>query len=276
MTWVRYDDNWYDHPKVIETSFEARGFHVTATTYCGRHLTDGRLTSRQIAHLSEGRTELAQELVDHRLMERDGDAWVLHDFLDYNPSRAENEAKREGAKERAAASRRTCAARAAHVRETPGRDGTGKNTAKTSKKIDQDNLPDGLSAVLVARASGVLDTLRRIHADRGGNTPTLRGVGLALQAFPDRDHLVVVGELEHWALAGNGQARTIRDWVRQFRVFLERAPAATPTVTTAATVNGHKSRREQPDFVWDADAQVERAKTTYGLHDLDPASVPPL
>jgi hypothetical protein len=83
-------------------------------------------------------------------------------------------------------------------------------------------------------ARNVLDVLARAHGERGGNTPTLRGVGLALAAIPDRDHLAVAHDLEHWALAGNGQKRGIVDWVAQYRNFLKRAAAGAPVRSQAA------------------------------------------
>jgi hypothetical protein len=239
MAWVRLDDVFDDHPKLLGLPLECVGLHVFGLTYSARHLTDGALTPPIVSHLSRGRDDLAQQLVDAGLWEALDGGWQIHDFLDYNPSREQVEADRKAARERMrnvrANTRRTSAA-------VPGRD----RHWKAVRKVDQEQLPDGLSTVLVARASDVLDTLRRIHADRGGNTPTLRGVGLALQAYPDRDHQTVAGELEHWALAGSGQQRTIRDWARMYRAFLERAPTATPTVTTppGVTAGGVVTERD--------------------------------
>ena len=72
--------------------------------------------------------------------------------------------------------------------------------------------------------AAVLDVLRRVHAERGGVTPTERGVVLAVRAFPHRDYLAVALEVEHWALAGAGQHQQVLDLQRVYRAFLKRAP----------------------------------------------------
>jgi hypothetical protein len=84
------------------------------------------------------------------------------------------------------------------------------------------------------RLHPVLAVLTRVQAERGGEVPTLRGVALALAARPGRDHLAVAHELEHWALAGGGRGRSVRDWVRTYRTFLEGAADAAPARPRAA------------------------------------------
>jgi hypothetical protein len=252
MTWVKLDDSLHDHPKLIGLPLECVGLHVFGLTYSARHRTDGRLTPPVVSHLSRGRDDLAEQLVDAGVWEPDGDGWKIHHFLHFKPSREQLEADRKGARDRM---RNVRANRRRTSPEVPGRAGHGKDVGK----VDQNSLPDELPTVLVARASGVLDTLGRVHAERGGNTPTLRGVGLALRAFADRDHLTVAGELEHWALVGNGQARPIRDWAKLYRAFLERAPAATPTVTTAAGNGNGNGGHQGKAQLW-ADARAAAAR----------------
>ncbi|HYV17325.1 MAG TPA: hypothetical protein VE972_15030 [Conexibacter sp.] len=91
------------------------------------------------------------------------------------------------------------------------RTGTGTGSPK-----DFADLP----SELVDRLHPVLAVLTRVQAERGGEVPTLRGVALGLAAEPGRDHLAVAHALEHWALAGGGRTRTVRDWVRTYRTFL--------------------------------------------------------
>jgi hypothetical protein len=64
-------------------------------------------------------------------------------------------------------------------------------------------------------------------------------VGLAIAHYPDRDHLTVLRELEHWALAGTGQAKTVKDWARTYGTFLERAPAGSPSRNGTGVSQGH-------------------------------------
>jgi len=103
--------------------------------------------------------------------------------------------------------------------------GTGTGTpAPGTERRDTDALPE-----YADRLHPVLAVLTRVQAERGGEVPTLRGVALALAARPGRDHLAVAHELEHWALAGRGRERAVRDWVRTYRTFLEGASDRAPS-----------------------------------------------
>jgi len=99
--------------------------------------------------------------------------------------------------------------------------GTGKGTGTNRRETD-------VAGEHADRLHPVLAVLTRVQAERGGEVPTLRGVALALAAQPRRDHLAVAHELEHWALAGRGRGRAVRDWVRTYRTFLEGATDAVP------------------------------------------------
>lgn len=98
-----------------------------------------------------------------------------------------------------------------------------------SKQVDQNQPPDTLPAELHTTAELALTRLLAVHAERGGNLPTLRGTGLALAQYQQRDHLQVLHDLEHWALAGNGQGQPVKDWTRTYATFLRRAPVASPS-----------------------------------------------
>lgn len=102
------------------------------------------------------------------------------------------------------------------------------------KTVDQDSLPPDLPADLAAAAVAAHSRLLAVFDERGGTKPSLRAVGLAVRRYPDRDHDRVLGELEHWALAGLGQRRPVRDWAKTLATFLERAPAGkAPALGTA-------------------------------------------
>jgi hypothetical protein len=117
---------------------------------------------------------------------------------------------------------------------TTGSQGGENEVDARARTVEQTALPHGLPVELEPTAKNVLDVLVRAHGERGGNTPTLRGVGLALIASPDCDHLSVAHDLEHWAVAGNGQKRGIVDWVATYRSFLRRAPAGAPVRSKTA------------------------------------------
>jgi hypothetical protein len=107
MPWVRLDDGFADHPKVERAGPLAGWLHVVAMCYCARHLTDGRVPkvkARRLADIPQPTRHIAA-LVEAGLWHEDGDDYVLHDFLDYQPARAEVEAERKAARDRMAKAR---------------------------------------------------------------------------------------------------------------------------------------------------------------------------
>jgi hypothetical protein len=80
-----------------------RGVHCHAITYSARHETDGMVTTEWIQERFDiarakpkERTEAMAALVELGLFEPvDGERFRVHDYLDYNPSAADLQAKRE-------------------------------------------------------------------------------------------------------------------------------------------------------------------------------------
>ena len=102
MPWIRFEDNFPEHPKVLEVGPRAAWLHVRAIAYCARQLTDGLLTPAA-AKAVGATTILSDRLVKARLWDRHGEGFRIHDYLEYQPSRATVEALR---KQRADAGRR--------------------------------------------------------------------------------------------------------------------------------------------------------------------------
>lgn len=108
MTWVKLDDQFPDHPKVVKAGGDAAWLHVTAICYANRHLTDGFIPEGQVIRLSDRRNpaKLAAELVKVGMWETAVGGWMIHDFLDWNPSAAEVKKRREKERDRKAQQRR--------------------------------------------------------------------------------------------------------------------------------------------------------------------------
>jgi hypothetical protein len=103
MPWVKLDDSFYSHPKVVSAGVEATGLYVLALTYAARHLTDGHVPKAWVKQVVGNRTrKLSSALVEHGLWSENGTGWLIHDYLIYNPSREKIHAKRAADSERKA------------------------------------------------------------------------------------------------------------------------------------------------------------------------------
>lgn len=265
MPWANIDDQFHAHRKAKRAwkSPRALGLHLLAMSYCAGMLTDGfvddEFVEEKIPRAGE-RKATTDALVAAGLWERVDEGWQIHDWLEYNPSRSSIEDKRAKDRARKRGGVRKDSARnpdgvgedsAPHARAR-GVDGSGvdgippspetresqQDGARATGKVDQLTPPRELAAEhpeVAGRLDAVVAILAAVQAERGGNVPTPRGVGLAMLRFADRDHVGVARELEHWALAGSGQGRPVKDWARTYGTFLERSPAGGPLRAVGAT-----------------------------------------
>jgi hypothetical protein len=97
VTWVKLDDGFADSPKVIGLSDRAFRVHVRALCYASAHLTDGYVPAAKAA---EWGAKPATELVAVGIWLETISGYLIHDFLDYNPSREQVQAERAKARER--------------------------------------------------------------------------------------------------------------------------------------------------------------------------------
>jgi len=106
MSWVKLDDGFPDHLKVIGLSDKAFRQHTSALCWAARNLTDGFIPTAALASL-RGSKRSAGELVDADLWDlcEEPAGWMIHDFLEFNPSAETVKRKREDAKDRMAAGR---------------------------------------------------------------------------------------------------------------------------------------------------------------------------
>lgn len=108
MAWGKLDDGFYDNPRIVriaKRSHGAVGLHARAISYCAKHLTDGHILAdivQGFAPLQRDRENMVKVLIEETAWYENekGDGFILHDYLDQNPSRAEVEAKRAEDRER--------------------------------------------------------------------------------------------------------------------------------------------------------------------------------
>ena len=102
MPWARFDDGFPGHRKVRRLTDGAYRLHTTAICHCAHDLTDGRVTPEDIEDMPSIRQSEKRiaELIKRDLWSVVSDGWMIHDYLDYNPSREQVMAERKGARER--------------------------------------------------------------------------------------------------------------------------------------------------------------------------------
>ncbi len=93
MTWVKVDDSFPDHPKVVRLTVAARWAYVEALCYCARYLTDGKIADGKVRTFAA--TKIKDELVSAGLWHATPEGIEVHDYLDYNPSCAEVTKRRQ-------------------------------------------------------------------------------------------------------------------------------------------------------------------------------------
>lgn len=104
MVWLKVDDGFWAHPKVVAASKSAVDLWVRAGSWSAQNLTEGRVPDAMITRLGSTR-RWAEELVFVGLWEREDGAYLFHDWLDYNPSKAKVLADRAATAARVAKSR---------------------------------------------------------------------------------------------------------------------------------------------------------------------------
>lgn len=135
MPWVRIDENFADHPKVERVGPLAAWLHVAALCYSSRHLTDGHIPKAKAVRLAEipDPAEHVSALLSEGIWVDNGTDYIIHDFLDYQPSRESVLAERSAARDRMA--KRRSADRSPELPPNTGR------SSPSPSRPDPDNDP---------------------------------------------------------------------------------------------------------------------------------------
>ena len=97
MTWVRLDDGFFSNPKAVAAGKDGRALFLAACCWSASNLTDGHIpeaTIRMLAAQADVRPITTQRLEEVGLWHRNGDGWIINDFLSYNKSKETVEAER--------------------------------------------------------------------------------------------------------------------------------------------------------------------------------------
>lgn len=205
MSWFRLDDQAYDHPKLARAGNEAVGAWARAGMWCAKHLTDG-VVPREVA-LSIAPQRIWTILESVGLMDPHPEGLLVHDYLDWNPSRAEVMAERD----RVRAQRSDAGRRSGEVRRTknerpverPVQRNTNEplNETRTGSERktnpdpdpDPDPVPINKKNSLTSQYRDQDPTLDRVRGARGGEPAQVRAC-LRLAAGAEGDPPVGTGE----------------------------------------------------------------------------------
>lgn len=252
MTWTKLDEGFIDHPKVLAVGPLAAYLHVSALVYCNRQLTDGVIAKAVVGRLVDwsGVTEagavvdvwrLVDRLVDAGLWEANAqagaqangaaravaNAYVIHDFLVYQPSREEALAKRR-------------------VRSEAGRLG-GQRSAEARKARSGAPAQANAQARAAANAQAVADALLEANV----NPDPFRS-SHQLYDHSREDDRNGDGVTKARELAEMVRPPETADW------FAERPEADRVALTNVAKRLGwtRPTKRAQLDVVWTAGTKV--------------------
>lgn len=103
--WVKLDDNLVQHPKVLQLDAAAFALYIAGLCWSAKYETDGRIPWRAVRTLSphvEDTESAVDALLSSGLWEHGEDGYRIHDFLEYQFSKEQNEARRKADAERQA------------------------------------------------------------------------------------------------------------------------------------------------------------------------------
>lgn len=95
--WTKLDDKFWSDPKVEEAGNEAAGAYARMLAYCGDHLTEGKLTDGAARYIA--RPKIIERLAEFGFIVPNGNGWVIPNYLEFNPTKAEVEATRRARSE---------------------------------------------------------------------------------------------------------------------------------------------------------------------------------
>lgn len=210
MVWVRIDDGFPEHSKALEAGDEACWLFVSGLCFCARNLTDGFIPDAKVSRLTGLRrvAQHVQRLVDAGLWEPVDGGYRVHDYDDYQPTKARVTERRRNTAERVAKHRGNSVTNGGEP--LPPHAGTGVRAsgssstppAEPSRKDSKQKDARARFAVVHPQLSDVLDVLNEL----AGMLTEPAAVASALQAYPAKDAVSAAHRVA--SIVNGGQNRT--------------------------------------------------------------------
>lgn len=221
MGWVRWDDDFYDHPKWIKAGPLGIALGAVATAWCNRNLTDGNIPAAKVRTLiafdgiEDGgqpvtSAGIAERLVEVGLWNAVPGGYEIHDYLDRQPSKAEVLEKRE--KERQRWERRSSKA----SNDTPPRRGRGGD----------DNSSDTPPATQPQSQNEIDKSISRSRRRNSSTLPSDFGIteDMRLWAKAKAPTVDIDYETEKFQASAQAHERRYANWERAWQSWMLNAP----------------------------------------------------
>lgn len=143
MGWIKLDDGFYRHPKVVRAGRDGRDLFIAGLCWCSSQLTDGHIPAAMLPALSfdagvpvDEAAIAADRLVEVGLWEHEPEGWVVHDYVDHQRTREQVEHDREQARERQAR-RRTRVTAPSRRDSRPSHSGVTEQESESESESDK-------------------------------------------------------------------------------------------------------------------------------------------
>lgn len=116
MGWVKIDDHFTDHPKIVQAGPLAIAMQVAGLCYCNRYLTDGFITRSAVkklldlddiecsgnvrANKNATWANIVESLVEVGMWRECEGGWIIHDYTEYQQPRKRVLREKQAAKDR--------------------------------------------------------------------------------------------------------------------------------------------------------------------------------
>lgn len=232
MAWVKVDDAFPDHPKVLVLSLAAQGLWLSGLCYANRLMTDGHIPAALLRRLGDQDAwKAAEELVAVGLWTESASGWEIHDYLRYQRSREQIEGLSE---RRAVAGRAGGEANAKQTGSKPEANAKQTQANPKQKRKEEKRTEERREETDAARTRAVSDELPQGFAQFWETYPLKRARPTALAAwrkrkFNEGEIAAVLRALERQKV-GWSDPRYIphpATWINQER-WNDESPAAGP------------------------------------------------
>ena len=176
MTWTKLDDSFWSNPKVTAVGNEAAGAYARMLSYCGDHLTDGRVPPEMAKFIA--RPAILRKLEEFSFIVANGTGYLIPDFLEFNPSAALVTQRRSLDARRAALHRDKTLINAVRARDGSDCRYCGQEVDFTDRRSEAGGTYDHVDPYGENVVENLVVACRGCNSSKGARTPGQAGMVL--------------------------------------------------------------------------------------------------